>query len=98
MSPDPNRDTPPRGYPRASLVRCEQCGRTAVFGRADVLDALRVGRPSCCGLPMDLFIRAEWPREGDAVVTALPLTLPGSNDGTAIITRPPARTPPPDAP
>jgi hypothetical protein len=64
-----------------------------VCDRVEILGHLRTGRPVCCGAPMDLFISAEWPRPGDTHVIALPLPLPGSNDGTAVIPRPDERKP-----
>jgi hypothetical protein len=91
--PEDRSPDPPRGFPRLSLLHCAECGRARVCNRVDLQGYARAAWPRCCGLDLDLYILAERPGPEDAVVVALPLPLPGSNDGTAVIPRPPERKP-----
>lgn len=59
----------------------------------ELLGYARAGLPACCGLEMVLYIEAERPGPEDRQVRALPLALPGSSEGTAIIAVPPTRKP-----
>lgn len=76
-----------------ALLRCGRCGRVLPANRTELLGFARNGLPTCCGPEMALYIEAERPGPEDRRVTALPLALPDSNDGTAIIPVAPTRKP-----
>jgi hypothetical protein len=94
MSEEQKPDSP-RGFPRLSLLHCAECGRTRVCNRLDIQGFARSAWPRCCGHDLDLDILAERPHPGDTAVVALPLPMPGSNDGTAVLPQPPERKPSP---
>jgi hypothetical protein len=58
----------------------------------ELLGYVRSGLPTCCGTEMVLYIEAERTSPEATKVTGL-VALPGSNDGTAVIRRPPERKP-----
>jgi hypothetical protein len=78
-------------YP--AVLWCARCGRLLPANRGAVLSYVRSGLPACCGLEMDLFILAERPKPDDTQVVAIPLTLPGSDEGTDVIPVPKPRKP-----
>jgi hypothetical protein len=75
-----------------ALVRRAHC-TALTAGRTELQGYARAGLPACCGMEMDLYILAENPKPEDKEVVALPVPLPGSDDGTAIIPAPQPRKP-----
>jgi hypothetical protein len=77
MTPDPRPTAHPG--PR-KLLRCDACGRSAVFTDAEFFAFVVTGWPPCCGETMSLYLEATVPHPAAvrAEETTPPRPAPGA--------------------